>query len=180
METTDNYFKKMKRKIKKKIKNKKIGKKVKLKINFDYQKVLRFTFIVCALLLSFSFFYYYVFFRTTTEKEKLEQEKQIQQLSLNNQVKESELQAEEKTGENKTKEISQGLILTSCLNTAKEAYLEVFEMGIANCNQKTNKNEKYECASSLIEDTQKGLEENRNECLKNNQNNNTGLEVTNP
>lgn len=151
-------------------------KKIKLKINFDSQKILRFTFIASALLLSFSIFYYYAFLMPRLEKEKLEQQKEFEQLKLNQVANENKIKNET---ENKQKEESQGLLLTNCLNTAKEAYFEVFEKAIKNCNKKENNKEKYDCASILLSDTQKGLEETQAECLKINQVKD-GLNVTNP
>jgi hypothetical protein len=161
-------MKKKIKKISKKNKEKRGKKYRKFKINFDYQKSLMFAFIISALLLSFSVFYYYVFFMPTIEREKLEQQKTIEQLKLNQSANESKIK---NVTESSQKKESQELLLTNCLNTAKEAYFEVFTKAIADCNKKENNKEKYDCVSPLLQDTQKGLEESQDECLKINQSN---------
>ncbi|MCX6764813.1 MAG: hypothetical protein NTU58_03910 [Candidatus Nealsonbacteria bacterium] len=156
-------IKKIPVKKKKKIERKEI-KPQKLKINFDCQKTLKVAFIVSALLLSFSVLYYYVFFLPTIEKEKLEQQKEFEQLKLSQGTIENKIKNET---EDKQKEESKEISLADCLNTAKEAYSEVFEKAIESCNAKENNKEKYDCTSILLSETQKGLEESQAECLKN-------------
>jgi len=174
-----NQMKKKIKENKKKLEKKKKeagAKPLKLEINFNYQKILKLTLVASVLLLSFSVFYYHVLLMPAIERERLEQQKELEQLKINQSVIENKAKNET---ESKQKEESQGLVLTNCLNTAKEAYFEVFKKAMEDCDKKTSSKDKYDCASSLLDDIQKGLQEAQGACLNINQEND-GLNIINP
>lgn len=119
-------------------------------------KVLKMTSIFAILLISMSFFYYIVLFRPQIEKAAIEKK------PVNEEKAEELIEEPEETIE----EESSNLELVSCINLAKEAYFEVFEIAIESCNQYTDSEKKSECVNSLREDIQKGLEEAKDECYQ--------------
>lgn len=163
-----------------KSKNKKPAIK-KAKKEFEAQKSLRSAaIIISAFLLGFSFFYYYVLFLPSIEKQKLEQQKQLQEFYLKNQETEKQNEPVLKTEEVGTEELSDGLLSLDCSKIAKQTYLEIFELGIENCNKKTGEKEKSDCVTFLISDLQKGMEEAEKECLKEDLKDSGGLNIIIP